>query len=551
MVRVISDEAYSELEAAVGADNVSRHPAVLDSYAFQPFENHGPEMPWCPRPLAVVLPATTEEVSEIIKACNRHGIQHKAFSTGWGMWCGPSTDNCVQVDLRRMDRIIEIDEKNQFAVVEPYVNGAQLQAEAFKLGLNTHIIGAGPNTSPLASATSMYGVGHDGIYMGYSGRTVLGVEWVSPTGEIFRFGTLGSGKGWSCGDGPGISLRGIMRGYSGAMGGNGIYTRVALKLFNWSGPSVVKSSGTVVDLKSEVPENIGTYMCFFPNREKIADAYYDIGEAEIGYNLLQGATPAYVMILTPHLFKHLAKTKHLKSVLQDTMGAMFVPVLVGTSKEDFELQERTLKAIVDEHDGFILDLRDIPPVLEMFVMNLIRATMPALVFRIGGSFSTALGRNDSVPTQLTWANNIANIKRGYAAKGQIIDDMGDSPYLVPYENNMYAHCECVYPYDHRNQDHLKGSHSITMDFIISAIDECMEPGFGTIPFARKILSPLISNYNKWQKKVSEAFDPDQGSDKAFFTDEADFDFSTISPDRVRKLEALIKQRTWTELGPQD
>lgn len=79
---MISDEAYKELEEAVGPDNVSRHPAVLDSYAFQPFENHE-SMPWCPRPVAVALPSTTEEVSEVIKACNRHTLKHKAFSTGW------------------------------------------------------------------------------------------------------------------------------------------------------------------------------------------------------------------------------------------------------------------------------------------------------------------------------------------------------------------------------------------------------------------------------------------------------------------------------------
>ena len=42
-----------------------------------------------------------------------------------------------------MDRILEIDEKNMFAVIEPYVIGATLQAEVMKVGLNTHIIGAG------------------------------------------------------------------------------------------------------------------------------------------------------------------------------------------------------------------------------------------------------------------------------------------------------------------------------------------------------------------------------------------------------------------------
>lgn len=548
MIRVISDEAYKELEAAVGPDNVSRLPVVLDSYAFQPFENHE-SMPWCPSPVAVALPSTTEEVSEVIKACNRHGLKHKAFSTGWGMWCGPITDNVVQIDLRRMNQIVEIDEKNQFAIVEPYVCGAQLQAEAMKVGLNTHIIGAGPNTSPLASATSMYGVGHDSIYMSYSARNVLGLEWVQPTGEVLRLGSPGSDKGWFSGDGPGPSLRGTMRGYTGALGGMGVFTKVALKLFNWPGPPQVKSSGTVVDLTSEIPENIGLYMCFFPNADKLADAYYDIGEAEIGYNSLKVATPAFMMVLAPHLFKKLKDTKNLSRMLGKTMGHLFLMLLAGTSKEDLAHQERVLEAIVDEHDGFILDQKNIPPLKSNFMMNFIRATLPALVFRIGGSFSTALGRNDSLDSQVTWGEAIADIKRGYASKGQIIDDMGDNPYFVPYESNMFAHCEVVYPYDHRNPRHLEGSNNITMDFIIGAVELCMEAGFGTLPPARKILSPLTSNYNYWQKKFSEAFDPDQGSDKGLYTDETEFDFSEIAPERVAKLERLVKERTWTELGP--
>ena len=62
----------------------------------------------------------------------------------------------IQFDLRRMDKILEIDEKNLFAVVEPYVICAQLQAEAMKRGLNINIIGAGARLrlSPAPAPTS-------------------------------------------------------------------------------------------------------------------------------------------------------------------------------------------------------------------------------------------------------------------------------------------------------------------------------------------------------------------------------------------------------------
>ncbi len=182
------DALYKELEEAVGEENVSAEPAVLDGYAFQSFGNIEDSIPWIHRPAAVVLPSSAAEVQAVIRACGRHGFKFKAFSTGWGAHGGPGGDGVVQLDLRRMNRILEIDEKNGFAVVEPYVICAQVQAEAMKRGLNLHIIGAGCGTSPLASCTSMDGTGWTGLSTGYNCRNVLGVEWVLPDGEVLQAG---------------------------------------------------------------------------------------------------------------------------------------------------------------------------------------------------------------------------------------------------------------------------------------------------------------------------------------------------------------------------
>ena len=54
--------------------------------------------------------------------------------------------------MRRMNAIVEIDEQNMYAVVEPYVIAAQLQAEALPLGLNINIPGVGCSSSIVASA---------------------------------------------------------------------------------------------------------------------------------------------------------------------------------------------------------------------------------------------------------------------------------------------------------------------------------------------------------------------------------------------------------------
>ena len=75
----LSDEAYRALEDIVGAENVSRDPAVLDAYAFQwlaelvrPDQSH-----YMPRPAAVVLPGSTEEVQAVVRLANRYGLKVK------------------------------------------------------------------------------------------------------------------------------------------------------------------------------------------------------------------------------------------------------------------------------------------------------------------------------------------------------------------------------------------------------------------------------------------------------------------------------------------
>jgi biopolymer transport protein ExbB/TolQ len=91
--------------------------------------------------MAALMPGSTEEIQAIVKTCNRYRIKFKPLSSGWGPFNLSKAPNSIQLDLRRMNRILEIDEKNLFAVVEPYVTGSQLQAEVMKYGLNCHIIG--------------------------------------------------------------------------------------------------------------------------------------------------------------------------------------------------------------------------------------------------------------------------------------------------------------------------------------------------------------------------------------------------------------------------
>ena len=546
--REITDEAYRELEGAVGSENVSREPAVLDCYSWQPFANDNPER-WVIRPVAVVMPGSTEEVQAVVRALGRHGLKFKAFSTGWGAYSSPTSGGVVQVDLRRMDRIIEIDEKNMYAVLEPYVCGAQLQAEAMKVGLNTHIIGAGPSCSPLASATSAWGVGWDCCYMSYSGRNLLGAEWVLPDGEVLRLGTLGSGSGWFCGDGPGPSLRGIVRGSTGALSGLGIFTKAAIKLFNWPGPPQVKTEGLLLDAQSEVPENLRFFMCFWPDRASQDEAIYKINESELCYIFSRTGLGATISIATPHLMKILTRTTALRNVITRDLKNGCTMIMVADSAGEMAYKEGVLAEIAGRYGGAIINLTAAKPLIRMFLMNFLRATAVPVVFRMGGQMFTALDRNETWDTQMDWADRGEEVKRKWIERGGILDDLADNPYMTTYEDNTWAHCEEIFQYDPRNPEHLAALEPIFVEFSVEAIERCMEPLSSTDARLRKIISPMMGNYTGWQKKISGALDEKRAADTGMYCDEVDFDLSKVDPEIRRRFEKLIERFSWTEDGP--
>src|SRR4030042_613951 len=150
----LSKEVYQALEDIVGPKNAASDPAVLVSYEFPLAVTSihlGPHYGTnTPRGGAVVLPANTEEVQKIVKLCNKYKIKFKASSTFWGAMGYPSSENTIQLDMSRMNHVLAIDSKNMFAVIEPGVINGNLQAEAMKLGMTPHLIGAGASCSPLA-----------------------------------------------------------------------------------------------------------------------------------------------------------------------------------------------------------------------------------------------------------------------------------------------------------------------------------------------------------------------------------------------------------------
>ena len=181
--------ALGEFQAAVGADWVfsSDEDVALyrDSYSIywgEPEERVAS---------IAVAPAKVEEVQQVVRIANKYGVPLYPISTGRNLTYGgsaPTLRGSVVVDLKRMNRIIEVDEKRHFAVVEPGVSYFDLYKHIkdrnLKLMLDVPDPGWG---SPMGNSLD-HGVGYGPAPYRDHFWTHCGMEVVTPEGDLIRTG---------------------------------------------------------------------------------------------------------------------------------------------------------------------------------------------------------------------------------------------------------------------------------------------------------------------------------------------------------------------------
>ena len=324
----LSKEVYKEFEDVVGEENICADPAIMPAYYSVEFA-------------AVILPKNTAEVQAIVKLCNRNKLKFRPICTGW---TGMFPKDIILLDLRRMNHIIEINEKNMYAVVEPYVISAELQAELMKRGLNFCIKGAGTNCSAM-----LRGHGHMDQTTSGDDRNHLAIEWVTPEGDIVRSGALGSSDEWFSGDGPGPSLRSILTSAVPPGVTPGVFTKAALKLYHWPGPSSFPVEGLSPNYSlSQIPPNMMVRYFSFPSVEKMWQAELKIGESEISFELMGFNVSMVAANISTCNEEDEETFNRLSKAVQ---GPGFMVIIAGNSPEDFEYKKRVLQHIISEAGG--------------------------------------------------------------------------------------------------------------------------------------------------------------------------------------------------------
>ncbi|MGZ8436093.1 MAG: FAD-binding oxidoreductase [Candidatus Binatia bacterium] len=172
-------------------------------------------------PEIVVLPATVEEVSAVVKAAQRANVPIVPRGSGTGLAGGAvPAEGGIILSLTRFDRILKIDLENRLALVEPGVINLDVTKAVAKDGFFY-----APDPSSQAACSIGGNVANNSggphtLAYGVTTNHVLGVEVVLDNGAIVCLGG-------EVADTPGYDLCGVFVGSEGTMG---IVTKIAVKL---------------------------------------------------------------------------------------------------------------------------------------------------------------------------------------------------------------------------------------------------------------------------------------------------------------------------------
>jgi glycolate oxidase len=163
-------------------------------------------------PLLVALPATTAEVSAILRYCHENKLKVVPRGAGTSLSGGalPLADG-ILLGLAKFNRILDIDFANRAAVVQPGVTNLAITRA---VEANGFYYAPDPSSQIACTIGGNVAENSGGVHClkyGMTGNNLLGVEMVLMTGEVVRLG----GKHLDSG---GLDLMGVITGSEGLLG---------------------------------------------------------------------------------------------------------------------------------------------------------------------------------------------------------------------------------------------------------------------------------------------------------------------------------------------
>ena len=171
----------------------------------------------------VCFPSSASELVGVVKACAKNGRPFVPRGSGTGLAGGatPAGDvPPVVIVTTKMNRILQVDEEQRLAWVEPGVLNLDLSREVAELGLHFAPDPSSQQSCSIGGNVANNSGGPHCLLYGVTGGHVLAVEVVLPDGSLAMLGGVDP-------EPPGLDLRGAFVGSEGTMG---IATRIAVRL---------------------------------------------------------------------------------------------------------------------------------------------------------------------------------------------------------------------------------------------------------------------------------------------------------------------------------
>ena len=257
------------------------------------------------KPIAVVLPETTEEVSEVLKYCFENNVKVVPRGAGTGLSGGAlPLQDCILVGLGKFNKILETDFENRCVVAQPGVTNLAItnavQHEGFYYAPD-------PSSQIACSIGGNIAENSGGVHSlkyGTTTNNVLGVEMVLMDGTIIRIG----GKNL---DSEGYDLLGLITGSEGLLG---VITEVTVKIL-------------------KKPQAVRAVLIGFDTIEDSGNCVADI--------ISKGIVPAGMEIMDRPLIK--ATDDYAKAGYPKDVESLLIVELDGTESEVDILIEKVLE----------------------------------------------------------------------------------------------------------------------------------------------------------------------------------------------------------------
>lgn len=277
-------------------------------------------------PFYVVLPGTSEELQKVVVIARKYQAPITIIATGINI-CGMGVPPMggILLDLKRLDRILAIDEQNCTATVEPYVTVSRISRELQKRGMYIPVPGC-PSTAGLIS-NICFGMGLKvNNRVGRQDESVVGFKMVLPDGNILKVGTTSDPMipkdFWPHGPGPDMHLLPIW-----AVGTTGIVTEMTVKCW----------------LRGE---NFKELWIAYEDIDSCVKAFVEMSRMEIGKGLNIYAGNKYTSYFTD--------TREAMERMMRANPEFQIIISLEGSKRRIEFEENAVRKLATETGGVVL-----------------------------------------------------------------------------------------------------------------------------------------------------------------------------------------------------